>query len=129
MSAAKALKPSDGFEGVKGFVVDTVRNAGPSACPPLIVGVGLGGTLDKACILAKKAALMPIGAPSGNPVDRDLEERLLEAVNDTGIGPAGLGGRVTALAVHVESYPCHIGSLPVAVNLQCHAARHRTVEL
>ncbi len=129
MSTARVLKPSDGVEGVKSFVVETVKNAGPNPCPPLIVGVGLGGTLDKACLQAKRASLMPLGAPSGNPTDRKLEAELLEAINDTGIGPAGLGGRVTALAVHVESYPCHIGSLPVAVNLQCHAARHKEVEL
>jgi len=129
MSAAKCLNPSDGFEGVKRFVVETVKSAGPNPCPPLIVGVGLGGTLERACLLAKRASLMPIGAPSGNPVDRKLEAKLLKAVNDTGVGPAGLGGRVTALAVHVESFPCHIGSLPVAVNLQCHAVRHAEVEL
>lgn len=129
MSAVKMLKPSDGLEGVTRFVVETVRQAGPNPCPPLIVGVGLGGTMEMACLLAKKAALMPLGAPSGNPTNRRLEAKLLKAVNDTGVGPAGLGGRVTALAVHVESYPCHIGSLPVAVNLQCHAARHRDVEI
>jgi fumarate hydratase subunit alpha len=129
MGAVKALKPSDGLEGVRRFVVETIVNAGPNPCPPLVVGVGIGGTLDKACILAKKAALRPIGASSANPVDRDLEAKLLEAANDTGVGPAGLGGRVTALAVHVESYPCHIGSMPVAVNLQCHAVRHKEVAL
>jgi len=124
MSAARMLKPSDGIEGVTRFVVDTVREAGSNPCPPLIVGVGLGGTIEKAAILSKKAILREVGKPSANPTDAKLEDDLLEAVNATGVGPAGLGGRVTALAVHVESYPCHIASLPVAVTLQCHAARH-----
>ncbi len=126
MSAAKMLKPSDGVEGITRFVVDAVRDAGSSPCPPLIVGVGLGGTLEKAAILSKKAILRELGKASPNPIDAKLEDDLLEAVNATGVGPAGLGGQVTALAVHVESYPCHIASLPVAVTLQCHAARHRS---
>ena len=124
MSAVRMLKPSDGVEGVTRFVVDTVRDAGSNPCPPLIVGVGLGGTLEKAAILSKKAILREVGKPSANPTDAKLEDDLLEAVNATGVGPGGLGGRVTALAVHVESHPCHIASLPVAVTLQCHAARH-----
>ena len=129
MSAAKMLMPSDGFEGVRRFVVDTVRDAGSNPCPPLIVGVGLGGTLEKAALLSKRALLRRVGEPAANPTDREIEGKLLDAVNATGIGPAGLGGRVTALAVHVESFPCHIASLPVAVTLQCHAARHREIEL
>lgn len=129
MSTAACLPPSAGLEGVKGFVVDAVVKAGSNPCPPLLVGVGLGGTLDKACLLAKKAALRRIGTPNPNLTDRDIEAKLLEAVNATGIGPGGLGGSVTALAVHVESYPCHIGSIPVAVNLQCHAVRHKEIEL
>jgi fumarate hydratase subunit alpha len=124
MSAARMLKPSDGVEGITRFVVDTVTEAGSNPCPPLIVGVGLGGTLEQAAILSKKAILREIGKPSANPTDAKLERDLLQAVNATGVGPAGLGGRVTALAVHVESHPCHIASLPVAVTLQCHAARH-----
>ncbi len=124
MSAAKMLKPSDGAEGVKRFVVQTVREAGSNPCPPVIVGVGLGGTLEKAALLSKKAILRRVGDPSPNRIDAELEAELLGLVNDTGVGPSGLGGRVTALAVHVESYPCHIASLPVAVTLQCHAARH-----
>ncbi|MGQ9454609.1 MAG: fumarate hydratase [Armatimonadota bacterium] len=124
MSAVKMLNPSDGEDGVVGFVVDAVRNAGSNPCPPVIVGVGLGGTLETAALLSKKALLRRVGSASLEPVDARLERRLLTAVNETGIGPAGLGGRVTALAVHVESYPCHIASLPVAVTLQCHAARH-----
>ena len=124
MSAAKMLTPADGFEGVKRFVVDTVRSAGSNPCPPIIVGVGLGGTLEKAALLSKKALLRRVGEPSANAKDAEIERELLAAVNDTGVGPSGYGGRVTALAVHVESYPCHIASLPVAVTMQCHAARH-----
>lgn len=124
MSAAKMLTPADGFEGVKRFVVDAVRSAGSNPCPPIVVGIGLGGTLEKAALLSKKAVLREIGEPSANPRDAEIERELLAAVNDTGVGPSGLGGRVTALAVHVESYPCHIASLPVAVTMQCHAARH-----
>lgn len=129
MSAAKMLTPADGFAGVKRFVVETVREAGPNPCPPIIVGVGLGGTLEKAAMLSKKAILRRVGEPSSNPIDAELERELLAAVNETGVGPAGYGGRVTALAVHVESYPCHIASLPVAVTLQCHAARHKSFSI
>ncbi|MCL5102729.1 MAG: fumarate hydratase [Armatimonadetes bacterium] len=125
MSVARVLKPADGVEGVKQFVVETVRNAGPNPCPPVLVGVGLGGTLEKAALLSKKAILRRVGEPGSNLTDAALERDLLRLVNDTGVGPSGLGGRVTALAVHVESYPCHIASLPVAITLQCHAARHK----
>lgn len=127
MSIAKVLKPADRFDGVKQFVIDTVKNAGSNPCPPIIVGIGMGGTLEKAALLSKKAILRKIGESSSNPLDAKIEKELLQAVNDTGIGPSGLGGRVTALAVHVESYPCHIASLPVAITLQCHAARHKTL--
>lgn len=129
MSVARVLKPADGFEGVRRFVVETVRDAGPNPCPPVIVGLGLGGTLEKAALLSKKAILRPVGEPSPEPIDARMEADLLEAVNGTGVGPSGLGGRITALAVHVESYPCHIASLPVAITIQCHAARHKTFEL
>jgi len=129
MSAVGMLKPSDGAEGIKKFVVETVKAAGPNPCPPIIVGVGIGGTMDKAAILAKKALLRRIGEHNPNPADAELERELLRLANGTGIGPAGLGGRITALAVNVETYPCHIGSLPVAVNIQCHAARHKEVVL
>jgi fumarate hydratase subunit alpha len=129
MSAARMLTPADGFEGVKQFVVETVREAGPNACPPIIVGVGLGGTLEKAALLSKKAILRRVGDPSANPIDAEIERELLAAVNDIGVGPAGYGGRVTALAVHVESYPCHIASLPVAITMQCHAARHKSFSI
>jgi len=124
MSAAKMLTPADGFEGVKRFVADTVRSAGSNPCPPIIVGIGLGGTLEKAVLLSKKALLRHVGEPSANPKDAEIERELLAIVNDTGVGPSGYGGRMTALAVHVESYPCHIASLPVAITIQCHAARH-----
>lgn len=129
MSAARMLKPSDGAEGVRRFVVQTVREAGSNPCPPVIVGVGLGGSLEKAALLSKKAVLRKLGESASDPVDARLEGELLAAVNETGVGPGGLGGRVTALAVHVESYPCHIASLPVAVTVQCHAARHADFEL
>lgn len=129
MSSLKMLTPSEGADGIVRFVVDTVLKAGSNPCPPIIVGVGLGGTMEMAAMLAKKALLREVGKPSSNPTDATLESRLLEAVNATGIGPAGLGGRVTALAVHVESFACHIASLPVAVTLQCHAARHASFTL
>lgn len=129
MSGVRMLKPSDGVEGVKKFVVELVEAAGSNPCPPIIVGVGIGGTMEKAAILAKKSLLRPIGEHNPNPDDAQLEDDLLELVNATGIGPAGLGGRITALAVNVETYPCHIASLPVAVNIQCHAARHKEITL
>lgn len=129
MSAVRMLKPSDGMDGVKRFVVETVSSAGPNPCPPIIVGVGIGGTMEKAALLSKKALLRTLGESGSKPLDADLERDLLSQVNSLGIGPAGLGGRTTALAVHVESFPCHIASLPVAVNIQCHAARHREAVL
>lgn len=129
MSGVKMLKPSDGVEGVKKFVVDLVKAAGSNPCPPIIVGVGIGGTMDKAAVLAKKSLLRTIGEHNPNPADAELEKELLRLVNDTGVGPGGLGGRITALAVNVETFPCHIASLPVAVNIQCHAARHKEVIL
>jgi fumarate hydratase subunit alpha len=129
MSAVGMLKPSDGVEGVKDFVLETVKRAGPNPCPPIIVGVGIGGTMEKAAILSKKALLRTIGEHSSNPDDASLESEILREINETGIGPAGLGGRTTALAVNIESFPCHIASLPVAVTIQCHAARHKEVTL
>jgi fumarate hydratase subunit alpha len=125
MSALKMLKPSDGLQGVKNFILDTVRQAGPNACPPLIVGVGIGGTFEKAAYLAKKSLFRPIGERSPLPDIAALEEELLEECNKLGIGPQGMGGRTTALDVKIEIYPCHIASLPVAVNLNCHASRHK----
>jgi fumarate hydratase subunit alpha len=125
MSLVKMLKPADGIGGVKKLVIETVKNAGGNPCPPIIVGVGLGGTFEKAAILAKRALLRDLEDKSANPIDRKLEEDLLEQINKLGIGPMGLGGRTTALAVKVESHPCHIASLPVAININCHAARHK----
>ncbi|MCL6518739.1 MAG: fumarate hydratase [Armatimonadetes bacterium] len=127
MSAVRMMKPSDGIEGVKQFVVETVKAAGPNPCPPLIIGVGIGGTMDKAAVLAKKALFRRVGEHNANPSDASLEKELLSLVNETGIGPGGFGGRTTALAVNVETYPCHIASLPVAINIQCHAARHKEI--
>ena len=129
MSMVKMLKPSDGAEGVKKAVLDAVLNAGGNPCPPIIVGIGLGGSFEKAAILAKEALLREIDDESDNPADRELEKALLELINKTGIGPMGLGGKNTALAVKVNSYPCHIASLPLAVNINCHSARHKETEL
>lgn len=129
MSALKMLPPAAGRQGVIEFVVLVVDQAGANACPPIIIGVGVGGTPDHTVLLAKEALLREVGKPSKDREDAALEAEILRQVNRLGIGPQGLGGRVTALAVHVESHPCHIGSLPVAVNLQCHAARHREAVL
>jgi len=129
MSALKMLKPSDGVEGVKKFVLDAVSNAGPNPCPPIIVGVGIGGTMEKASIMAKKAALRSIDRRSSNDYIKALEEELLAKINKLGIGPAGLGGRNTALAVNIETFATHIAGLPVAVNINCHAARHGVIKL
>ncbi|MGI6537547.1 MAG: fumarate hydratase [Caldicoprobacterales bacterium] len=124
MSRLKMLKPSDGVEGVKKFVLDTVIEAGANPCPPVIVGIGIGGTMEKAALIAKKALLREAGKPNPDPETAKLEKELLEKINATGIGPQGLGGRTTALAVHIDTFPTHIAGLPVAVNMQCHAARH-----
>ncbi|MCL5290466.1 MAG: fumarate hydratase [Eubacteriales bacterium] len=129
MSAIKMLKPAEGVEGVKKFVIDTVKAAGPNPCPPVVVGVGIGGTFEKAALLSKEALLRNLGEKNKLPDIALLEEELLAEINKLGIGPQGLGGRVTALAVHVEIYAAHIASLPVAVNLNCHAARHKEVTL
>lgn len=129
MSALKMLKPAEGVEGVKNFILETVKNSGPNPCPPLIIGVGLGGTMEKCALLAKEALLRPVGQPHPLTDIAELEQELLEKINKLGIGPAGLGGRTTAVAVHIEIFGAHIASLPVAVNINCHAARHKTVEL
>lgn len=129
MSAIKMLKPAEGVEGVKNFVIETVKAAGPNPCPPIIVGVGIGGTFEKAALLAKEALLRPVGQASVDPYAAQLEKELLEEINKLGIGPQGLGGTTTALAVHVNTYPAHIASLPVAVNINCHASRHKEIEL
>ena len=129
MSAIRMLRPTEGVEGIKSFVLDCVQRAGANPCPPVVIGVGIGGDFEKAALLAKKALLRSVGSPNAKLELASLEETLLKAVNKTGIGPEGLGGRVTAMAVHVESFPCHIASLPVAVNINCHAARHKTIIL
>ncbi|WP_338833213.1 L(+)-tartrate dehydratase subunit alpha [Moorella humiferrea] len=129
MSGVKMLKPADGVAGIKKYVLQVVEEAGGNPCPPIVVGVGIGGNLEKAPYLAKKALLRPLGQRHPLKHVAALEEELLAAINATGIGPQGLGGRVTALDVHIEIYPTHIASLPVAVNLQCHAARHATAIL
>jgi fumarate hydratase subunit alpha len=129
MSRLTMLTPGDGEQGVIDFVLETVKNAGGKACPPLIVGVGIGGNFEKAALIAKKAIFRKINDHASNQVDRELEEKLLNLINQTDVGPMGLGGATTALAVKVNSYPCHIASLPVAVNLQCHSARKSEVTL
>jgi len=129
MSRLYMLKPAEGVAGIKEKVVATVSEAGPNPCPPIIVGVGIGGTFERAALLAKKALLRELGLPHPDPEIAALEQELLKEINDLGIGPAGLGGRITALAVQVLMEPCHIASLPVAVNIQCHAARHKEVVL
>lgn len=129
MSALKMLKPSDGVEGVRRFVVGTVSKAGPDPCPPIVVGVGIGGSMEMCALLAKKALLRPIGSENPQKHLADLEKQLLAEINRLGIGPAGLGGRNTALGVLIEAYPTHIAGLPVAVNISCHVTRHRTAVL
>lgn len=129
MGAFTTLTPAEGAEGVKEFVLKAVENAGGKTCPPIIVGVGVGGTMDKCTLLAKKALLRPIGQRSKVPHYAAMEEELLERINNLGIGPLGMGGRVTALDVHIDYFPCHITALPVAVNLQCHASRYASAEL
>lgn len=129
MGALKMLKPSDGVEGVKRFIIETVEKAGPNPCPPIVVGVGIGGTMEKSCELAKKALLRKMDKHNEKPHIKDLEVELLEKINNLGIGPQGLGGRITALAVNIETFPTHIAGLPVAVNINCHVARHVEVIL
>ena len=129
MSAIRMLKPSDGRQGVVDFAVETLRKAGGNPCPPTVVGMGIGGTFEKAAFLAKKALLRKTGEPNPDPRYAELEAEILEKINATGVGPQGLGGAVTSLAVHIEFFPCHIASLPVAINVNCHAARHAEVEL
>lgn len=124
MSRVFMLKPADGIEGVKDAVLTAVRDAGPNACPPMVVGVGIGGTFEKCALLAKKALTRPVNEHSAIPYVKELEEELLEKINKTGIGPGGLGGSTTALAVNINTYPTHIAGLPVAVNICCHVNRH-----
>lgn len=126
MSQIKMLRPSDGLDGVRDFVIQVVEEAGPNPCPPIVVGVGIGGTFDKAAYLAKKALLRPLDSHNANPFYAQLEKELLEKINALGIGPQGFGGRSTALAVNIEQMSTHIAGLPVAVNINCHVTRHQT---
>ena len=124
MSKVFMLKPSDGIEGVKSAVLSAVKEAGPNACPPMVIGVGIGGTFEKCALMAKKALTRPIGQNSDVPYIKELEEELLDRINRTGIGPGGLGGSTTAIAVNILTYPTHIAGLPVAINICCHVNRH-----
>lgn len=124
MSRVFMLKPADGIEGVKNAILTAVKDAGPNACPPMVVGVGIGGTFEKCALLAKKALTRPVSEHSPIPYVRELEEEMLEKINKTGIGPGGLGGSTTAFAVNINTYPTHIAGLPVAVNICCHVNRH-----
>lgn len=129
MSAIKMLTPSYGAEGVKDFILETVKKAGPNPCPPIVVGVGIGGTFEKAAQLAKKATFRPINTKNPDPRYAQMEDELLKRINCMGFGPAGLGGNTTALGVNIETYPTHIAGMPVAVNICCHAARHKEAEI
>lgn len=127
MSKLKMLKPSDGIEGIKKFVIDTVSEAGPNPCPPIVVGVGIGGTVDKCAQIAKKALLRNVGENHDDEEISKLEKELVTSINNLGIGPQGLGGNTTTLAVNIETFPTHIAGLPVVVNINCHASRHKKV--
>ncbi len=129
MSRLAMLKPADGIDGVKRFILETVENAGANACPPYVVGVGIGGDFEQCALMSKKALTRECGSSSGIPWVKELEKEMLEKINETGIGPAGLGGAVTALAVNVETGPTHIAGLPVAVNMCCHVCRHAHAEI
>lgn len=129
MSDLKMLKPSDGMEGVKKYILSIVKEAGPNACPPLVVGIGIGGNFERCAYLAKKSLFRPISVRHEDPIIASLEEELMEEINRLGIGPQGMGGSTTALDVKVEVESCHIAALPVAVNLNCHASRHQTITL
>ena len=129
MSKQKMLKPADGLEGVKKFILESVEAAGPNPCPPIIVGVGIGGDFEKSCIMAKKSLMRDVNDYNNDPFYADLEKELLEKINELGIGPQGFGGKTTALRVFIETHPTHIAGLPVAVNIQCHAARHKVISL
>ena len=126
MSALRMFKPSQGLETIKKFILETVEDAGPNPCPPVVVGVGIGGTFDKAALLAKKALMRPVDVPSPDPFYAQLEEEMLEKINRLGIGPQGFGGRTTAIGVNIETMPTHIAGMPCAVNINCHVTRHKT---
>lgn len=129
MSRVFMLKPADGIEGVKNAILTAVKDAGPNACPPMVVGVGIGGTFEKCALMAKKALTRPVDEHSAIPYVKEMEEELLDRINRTGIGPGGLGGSTTALAVNINTYPTHIAGLPVAINICCHVNRHSVREI
>lgn len=129
MSRIKMLKPSDGLQGVKDFIIETVKLAGPNPCPPIVIGVGIGGTFDKAAYLAKKALIRPLDIRNKDEFYSELEIEMLDMINELGIGPQGFGGKTTALGLNIETYPTHIAGLPVAVNISCHATRHKEIIL
>ncbi len=126
MSAIRMFKPSAGLQGIKDFILEVVEIAGPNPCPPMVVGVGIGGTFDKAALLAKKALMRPVDSSNADPFYAELEEEMLEKINALGIGPQGFGGRTTALGVNIETLPTHIAGMPCAVNINCHVTRHKT---
>lgn len=126
MSALRMFKPSAGLQGIKDFIMETVEAAGPNPCPPIVVGVGIGGTFDKAALLAKKALMRPVDTANEDPFYADLEREMLTKINETGIGPQGFGGRTTALGLNIETMPTHIAGMPCAVNISCHVTRHKT---
>ena len=126
MSAIRMFKPSAGLQGIKDFILETVEAAGPNPCPPMVVGVGIGGTFDKAALLAKKALMRPLGSSHPDPFYADLEKEMLEKVNALGIGPQGFGGKTTAIGLNIETLPTHIAGMPCAININCHVTRHKT---
>ena len=126
MSAIRMFKPSAGLQGIKDFILETVETAGPNPCPPMVVGVGIGGTFDKAALLAKKALMRPIDSSNPDPYYADLEKEMLEKINELGIGPQGFGGRTTAIGLNIETLPTHIAGMPCAINISCHVTRHKT---
>lgn len=126
MSAIRMFKPSAGIEGIKDFIIETVETAGPNPCPPMVVGVGIGGTFDKAALLAKKALMRPVDSGNEDPYYADLEKEMLEKINQLGIGPQGFGGKTTAIGLNIETMPTHIAGMPCAINISCHVTRHKT---
>jgi len=126
MSQIRMFKPSAGLEGIKDFIIEAVKTAGPNPCPPMVVGVGIGGTFDRCALLAKKALMRPLDSENEDPFYADLEKEMLDKINELGIGPQGLGGRTTAIGLNIETYPTHIAGMPCAVNINCHVTRHKT---
>ena len=126
MSMIRMFKPSAGLQGIKDFIIETVETAGPNPCPPMVVGVGIGGTFDKAALLAKKALMRPLDSSNPDPFYADLEKEMLEKINELGIGPQGFGGKTTAIGLNIETMPTHIAGMPCAININCHVTRHKT---